>query len=211
MRERHDSHDGIATLAVKKVADTREYGVVIHGADGRVQGFQEKPEPAEALSDLGNCGIYMFRREIFDYFPEEPFVDWAMDVFPRLLESEVSFYVHEFDDYWNDIGSLDEYRQGNFDALAGAAQPHLRGRGGRRRHPLGRHRVAGGHRGHRAGAARPRLRDRGGAWLHGPLVVGDGARIGEGAKLRETVVLPGAEVPAGTALAGAIVLDELSA
>ena len=30
--------------------------------DGRVQGFQEKPDPAEALSDLANCGIYMFGR-----------------------------------------------------------------------------------------------------------------------------------------------------
>ena len=67
--ERHRSAGGIATLTVKKVPDTREYGVVIHDADGRIQGFQEKPEPAEALSDLGNCGIYCFSPEIFDYFP----------------------------------------------------------------------------------------------------------------------------------------------
>ena len=206
MRERHASHDGIATLAVKKVADTREYGVVIHGPDGRVEGFQEKPEPAEALSDLGNCGIYMFRREIFEHFPEEPFVDWAMDVFPRLLESDVSFYVHEFDDYWNDIGSLDEYRQGNFDALAGALRATVAGE-----------EVADGVRSDGSGwpadteVAGPVLFGRdceigGGAWLHGPLVIGDGARIGAGAKLRETIVLPGGEVPPGTALAGAIVL-----
>ena len=58
--ERHRSAGGIATLTVKKVPDTREYGVVIHDADGRIQGFQEKPEPSEALSDLGNCGIYCF-------------------------------------------------------------------------------------------------------------------------------------------------------
>jgi mannose-1-phosphate guanylyltransferase/mannose-1-phosphate guanylyltransferase/phosphomannomutase len=197
MRERHESHDGIATLAVKKVADTREYGVVIHGPDGRVEGFQEKPDPAEALSDLGNCGIYMFRREIFDHFPEEAFVDWAMDVFPTLLERDVSFYVHEFSDYWNDIGSLDEYRQGNFDALAGAVRLNV---GGAETPPEADAEIAG-----------PALFGAGceigdGAWLHGPLVVGDGARIGAGAKLREAVVLPGAEVPSGAALAGAIVL-----
>ena len=58
--ERHRSAGGIATLTVKKVPDTREYGVVIHDAEGRIQGFQEKPEPSEALSDLGNCGIYCF-------------------------------------------------------------------------------------------------------------------------------------------------------
>ncbi len=71
---RHAETGGIATLAVKKVPDTREYGVVLHDRDGRITGFQEKPEPEEALSDLGNCGIYMFDPEIFDYFPERPFV-----------------------------------------------------------------------------------------------------------------------------------------
>ena len=69
MREAHESHDGIATLATKRVDDTSQFGVVITGADGRIQGFQEKPDPAEALSDLANCGIYMFRAEIFDHFP----------------------------------------------------------------------------------------------------------------------------------------------
>ena len=43
-----------------------------------------------------------------------------MDVFPALLEGDVPFYSHEIDAYWNDIGNLDELRQGNFDALHGA-------------------------------------------------------------------------------------------
>ena len=42
---------------------------MIAGADGRIQGFQEKPDPAEALSDLANCGIYMFRSESSTTFP----------------------------------------------------------------------------------------------------------------------------------------------
>ena len=69
---RHREAGGIATLAVKQVADTREYGVVLHDRDGRITGFQEKPAPEEALSDLGNCGIYMFDPKIFDYFPAAP-------------------------------------------------------------------------------------------------------------------------------------------
>jgi len=69
MRAFHESHDGLATVATKRVADTDEYGVVITGGDGRIQGFQEKPDPAEALSDLANTCIYMFRAEIFDHFP----------------------------------------------------------------------------------------------------------------------------------------------
>src|SRR5689334_8515982 len=139
MREFHESHDGIATLAMKRVEDTSQFGVAIVGSDGRVQGFQEKPDPAEALSDLANCGIYMFRKEIFDFFPEpgaskaagegDPpgFADWAMDVFPRLLDGDVPFYSHEIEAYWNDIGNLDELRESTRDALSGAVEVDLLG------------------------------------------------------------------------------------
>ena len=57
MRAAHEAHDGIATLATKRVADTSQFGVAITGSDGRIQGFQEKPDPSVALSDLANCGI----------------------------------------------------------------------------------------------------------------------------------------------------------
>ena len=75
--ERTSETGGIATLALKRVDDPSQLGVVILGDDGRIQGFQEKPDPAEALSNLGNCGIYVFEPEIFDYFPDRDFVDWA--------------------------------------------------------------------------------------------------------------------------------------
>jgi mannose-1-phosphate guanylyltransferase len=206
MRDFHDSHGGIATLAVKRVADTREYGVVIAGPDGRVAGFQEKPDPAEALSDLGNCGIYLFRREIFDHFPEREFVDWATDVFPALLETDTSFFVHEIDAYWNDIGSLDEYRQGNFDALGGLVRVLPAGEEiSDGSSPVGAADVS-----ERAELTGPVLLGPGcsvgtGVWLHGPAVIGERARIGPRARLREAVVLPGAEVPEGAVLAGAII------
>ena len=124
---RHREAGGVATLAVKKVADTREYGVVLHDRAGRITGFQEKPEPEEALSDLGNCGIYIFEPRIFDYFPDRPFVDWAQDVFPALLANDVPFHIHEVRDYWNDVGSLAELRQGTFDALRGELQLEMDG------------------------------------------------------------------------------------
>ncbi len=148
---RHREAGGIATLAVKKVPDTREYGVVLRDRDGRITGFQEKPEPDEALSDLGNCGIYVFEPSIFDYFPERPFVDWAKDVFPVLLESDVPFYVHEIEQYWNDVGSLAELMQGTFDALRGELQPTARRRAARARGE--RRGGLGAPTGHRGGGA----------------------------------------------------------
>ena len=135
LRKAHEANverGAILTIATKRVEDTTQFGVVITDQDRRIQGFQEKPEPAEALSDLANCGIYMSTRAIFDHFPppdfkspagddDQPpgFVDWAMDVFPALLDGDIPFYSHEIDDYWNDIGSVGEFVQGNLDALAG--------------------------------------------------------------------------------------------
>jgi len=203
--ERHRATGGIATLTVKQVPDTREYGVVIHDADGRIQGFQEKPDPAEALSDLGNCGIYCFSPEIFDYFPDRPFVDWAQDVFPALLENDVPFYVHEIDDYWNDVGSLDELRQGTWDALNGKLRIEITGE--RMEEGLI---VGAGTSLEGVAMLDPPV------WIGedcqigrdlrvmGPAVIGDHCRIGDGASLRETIVLPGTDVEPTGIVIGAI-------
>ena len=40
--------------------------------------------------------------------------------------------------------------------------------------------------------------------VDGPVVMGSGAVVGSGARVRESVLLPGAEVPADGLLAGAI-------
>ncbi|MHB1537162.1 MAG: sugar phosphate nucleotidyltransferase [Solirubrobacteraceae bacterium] len=202
----HRASGGVATLAVKKVVDTREYGVVLHDRQGRITGFQEKPERDEALSDLGNCGIYVFEPEIFEHFPEQPFVDWAHDVFPALLERDVPFHIHETREYWNDVGSLAELRQGTFDALGG----ELRLRG------LDAQEVAPGVLVASGGQAPADVEIEGAVWigedvrvgrgsrLTGPIVLGDGARVGEGAKLRSSILLPGTEVAAGAVLIDAI-------
>jgi mannose-1-phosphate guanylyltransferase/mannose-1-phosphate guanylyltransferase/phosphomannomutase len=220
MRAAHQANverGAIATLATKRVEDTTQFGVVITGEDGRIQGFQEKPKPEEALSDLANCGIYMFSSAIFDHFPppdvkspagddDQPpgFVDWAMDVFPALLDGDIPFYSHEIDDYWNDIGSVGEFVQGNLDALAGNVgieppAPEV---------SSGIYAGAGsdldGVKVKPPVLIGPDCRVGSGADVHGPVVVGDGCRLGADAMLRDCVVLPGAEVPAGALLVGGL-------
>ena len=210
----HEANDGIATLAVKRVTNVSEYGVIVTGPDGRVEGFQEKPDPAEALSDLVNSMIYVFDPAIFEYFPDEPMVDFALDVFPALLSHDVPFHVHRIDGYWNDIGSIEEYLRGNLDAVEGAVQlepggelvegradPDNPGEGGleAKRAGLPAGTEVGGKvlvgEGVEVGE---------GVRLDGPLVIGNGARIGAGARVKESVLLPGADVPAEGMLVGGI-------
>jgi mannose-1-phosphate guanylyltransferase len=218
MRDFHESHDGIATLATKRVKDTSQVGVVITGPDDRVQGFQEKPDPAEALSDLANCGVYMFRAEIFDYFPadggrskaagpDDPpgFADWALDVLPALLEGDVPFYSHEVDAYWNDIGNLGELWQGNIDALTGAVKvdPGI---------PEVADGVRAGEGTDVSGAEilppvlfGPGVELGDDVRIDGPAVIGDGSRLGAGSRIKSSVLLPGTELAPATVLADAIV------
>jgi mannose-1-phosphate guanylyltransferase len=220
MRKAHEanvSKGAIATLATRRVEDTTQFGVAITDEEGRIQGFQEKPDPAEALSDLANCGIYMFRSEIFDHFPpkdrkspagdpDQPpgFVDWAQDVFPALLDGDVPFYSHEIEAYWNDIGSVSEYVQGNLDALAGAVGIE----------PPAEQVSAGVYAGEGSDLDGVKVKPPvlvgsdcevgAGVDLRGPVVIGDGCRLGPGAMLRDSVVLPGAEVAAGAVIVGGL-------
>jgi mannose-1-phosphate guanylyltransferase len=203
--EAHASHDGVATLTVKRVPNVSEFGVVVTDGDGRVQGFQEKPDPAEALSELANCMIYAFRPEIFDYFPDPPYVDWAKDIFPILLDHDVPFYTHTVERYWNDVGSLPELLRGNLDCIDGAvevvpagevvaaqADPDSPGEGGLPQHRAGL--PAGTELNGRALVGEG-VRVGGGVRIDGPAVIGEGARVGDGARIKESVLLPGAEVP----------------
>jgi mannose-1-phosphate guanylyltransferase len=209
MAARHRETGGVATLAVKKVADTREYGVVLHDRQGRITGFQEKPAPEEALSDLGNCGIYMFTPEIFDYFPERPFVDWAQDVFPVLLENDIPFHIHEVREYWNDVGSLGELRQGTFDALRGELRLRVEGEELSPGVIVAGESLGGGGSLGEVEVDGPAWIGRdvtigAGARLMGPVVIGDGASVGAGAQLRESIVFPGTAIAAEAILIGAI-------
>lgn len=216
MREFHEAHDGIATLATRKVADTNQFGVVITDQEGRIQGFQEKPDPAEALSDLANCGIYMFDPEIFDFFPSpgqsllasgndpEGFADWAMDVFPALLEAGETFFSHEVDAYWNDVGTISELVQGCFDGLnrmvaLDIPEPEIEpGVWCAEGVDISNAEVQG-----------PVLigadcRIEPGASITGPVVLGRGSRLGSNAKVREAVLLDGAEIPDGSFAVGGL-------
>jgi mannose-1-phosphate guanylyltransferase len=203
LRAAHEANGGIATLAVKRVPNVSEFGVVIAGSDGRVQGFQEKPDPAEALSDLASCMIYVLGPEVFDYFPDRPAVDFALDVFPALLDHDVPFHVHQIDAYWSDVGSLPEYLQGNLDALRGAVEVELGGAmlaesGGEPAAESGDPGVSGPVLAGEGCRIDPSCR------LDGPLVIGEGCAVGAGALVKHAVLLPGAQVPPGGVVAGGV-------
>ncbi len=123
----HKEKGAIATLALMRVTDTSEYGVVELDADTNILKFQEKPDPKEALSNLSNTGIYVLEPEILDYVPNDTFVDFAEDIFPRLLEAGEKVVGYEGAFYWSDIGTLESYRAAQYDALSGRVRVRIPG------------------------------------------------------------------------------------
>jgi len=203
--EAHRRHGGVATLGVKPVTNVEEYGVIIADSDGRIQGFQEKPDRAEALSDLVNCMIYAFEPEVFDYFPDQPTPDFALDVFPALLEHDVPFHVHCIDRYWNDVGSIPEYLQGNLDVVQGLVGVEPAGEiieGGRDEESPAEQEGGWELSGRALVGEQATIAP--GARIDGPAVIGPGTSVGADAIVKRSVLLPGAEVPASGLLAGSI-------
>ena len=125
----HKEKKGRATLVLTEVEDTTQFGVVILDNEKRIKGFQEKPLSGEARSNLANSGIYFFEPDIFKYMPPRgQFYDFGKNLFPDLLEKDIPYYGYKHSSYWNDVGSLDEYQQGNFDSLEGKVKVDIPGK-----------------------------------------------------------------------------------
>lgn len=110
--EIHKKSGVIATIGVKQIPHelVSHFGVVVTDEKGFITEFQEKPAIEEAKSDLINTGIYIFNYKIFDYIPEGEFCDFAKNVFPKLL-AEGQINTFEVKEYWNDIGTIGQYKQ----------------------------------------------------------------------------------------------------
>lgn len=123
----HKQQGAIATLALRRVYDTSEFGVVELDGDCNILGFQEKPDPEEAISTLANTGIYVLEPGALDYIPEGTLFDFAKGVFPRLLAAGEKFVGYQGDFYWSDIGTLEAYRRAQFDVLSGRVRVRVPG------------------------------------------------------------------------------------
>lgn len=202
----HKEKRALATLALMRVSDTSQYGVVELDAESNVTGFQEKPAPEEAASNLANTGIYVLEPRALSYIPEGAFFDFAEDVFPRLLAAGERFVGYEGDFYWSDVGNLDAYRHAQKDALSGRVQVRIPGR------LLDEGLWVGGQVFMDPTTSfegriviQPDAVIERGVDLRGDLTVGSGCRVHRGATVRGSVLFPGCSVGRGAYLEECIV------
>ena len=115
--EFHRQRGAVVTVALKRVPNPLDFGIVIPDADMRIQRFLEKPGWGQVFSDTVNTGIYVMEPEVLDLVAPDESVDWAADVFPRLLEQGAPMYGWLLDGYWEDVGTPESYLRAQADVL----------------------------------------------------------------------------------------------
>lgn len=124
----------IATMPVTREA-AHAFGILRAEDSGRVAGFLEKPKTAEeckmvrtepAWIDargvqsngrdlLASMGIYLFNRNVLvDVLTKTDYHDFGKEVFPASMRTRKVF-MHLFDGYWEDIGTIKSFFQCNID------------------------------------------------------------------------------------------------
>ena len=107
----HASSGADITIVGREVDDPREYGLMtisneIASDDMRVTGFIEKPGYDDCLTNLANTGAYVISKDIIARIPEGEKVDFAQDVFPKMLSEGKKLCVYKDESFWYDIGDI---------------------------------------------------------------------------------------------------------
>ena len=123
----HKEHDAYASIALKRVENPVDFGIVITRPDGQIERFLEKPTWGQVFSDTINTGLYVLEPEEFDFIPEGDVVDFASDVFPAALDRGLTLHGYVADAYWEDVGTTDAYLRAHADVLDGKVDAEITG------------------------------------------------------------------------------------
>jgi mannose-1-phosphate guanylyltransferase/phosphomannomutase len=203
----HRQRKALATIVLKPVPNPLEYGVVVTDDEHRVQRFLEKPSWGEVFSDLANTGIYILDPAVFEYFERNAVVDWAADVFPRLVEDGRPVYGWVADGYWEDVGTHAAYLKANFDCLEGKVriEPPIAGRRSGQAWIADDAEVSPDARIEGPVMIGPGSRIRPGAFINGPTVIGHYCTVESGTKLSNSVIWDHTYVGESSRLRGSVV------
>lgn len=195
--EFHSQQHATATMVLLPDEDSGVLGVDPDGVIRRFIAPRPADEPPGRLS-CGFTGIHVLEPEVFRLIPANTPWEINRQVYPELIArgQRICGFIHR--GYWREAGSPSGYLAANREVLAGRAGS-LAPRPG-----AGSAALAG------AACTPPVLVGDGafagpGVEIGPETVIGPEASIGAGARVRRSVILEGADVPAGADLDGAVV------
>ncbi|MFH1347168.1 MAG: NDP-sugar synthase [Candidatus Margulisiibacteriota bacterium] len=186
----HKKSKSLFTIALTEASDVSEFGVVIQDNEGRITGFQEKPNASEAKSNMVNAGVYVIEPEVLKMMPEG-FYDFGKQLFPRLVEENAAIYGYPMVEYWSDVGGLEKYIQSSYDAMKGAVSIRIPGRKVSRSTWIG---------------AREKI-DRS-ARFEGSVIIGDRCSIGKNVYIKDSVIGDKCVIGDGAIITGSVLWSD---
>jgi dTDP-glucose pyrophosphorylase len=109
MLEYHISHNTIATMAVRSFTYHVPYGVV-QQKGSLIKEIEEKP----SYNYFVNAGIYILDPSCLDFIPKNIFYDMPT-LFNELIQKHYKTVSFPLNEYWLDIGHINDYKQANDD------------------------------------------------------------------------------------------------
>ncbi|MBT7430332.1 sugar phosphate nucleotidyltransferase [uncultured Ilumatobacter sp.] len=179
----HRRREAEATLHLIGVEDPSAFGVVALGDSDRITDFVEKPAPGTEPSNLINAGTYVFEPSVLDRIPDNERVSIERSTFPLLVEAGC-LYGHATQDYWIDAGRPDLYRAANLDLLVGGRVND-----------------------HCEAVSRTATVDAAAIILNS--IIGDDAVVAPGARIVDSVLLPGAHVGSAATVEASLVMGRV--
>ena len=125
MLDVHRANKADATIGVFEVPwdEAPRFGIMnTDSVDGRIIEFEEKPP--QPKSNLASMGIYIFNREFLsrylkdDAAKENSEHDFGKNIIPAMLNDNARLYSYAFEGYWKDVGTIESLWQANMDLLA---------------------------------------------------------------------------------------------
>lgn len=123
MLEYHKEQEAACTIAVLEVSyeEATRFGIMNTNPDGTIYEFEEKPKNPK--SNLASMGIYIFSWDKMKHYltldeqnPESS-NDFGKNIIPLMLENNEKMVVYHFNDYWKDVGTIDSLWEANLDLL----------------------------------------------------------------------------------------------
>lgn len=123
MLNHHKSCNADATIAVLEVPmkEASRFGIMNTDETGHILEFEEKPENPK--NNLASMGIYIFNWKLLrkmllaDMKNPDSNHDFGKDIIPALLADHKNLYAYKFKGYWKDVGTIDSLWEANMDLL----------------------------------------------------------------------------------------------
>lgn len=123
MLDQHKKNNADCTIAVIDVPieEASRFGIMYADESGKIFEFEEKPKQPKGT--MASMGIYIFNKKMLEKYliadeqDKTSSNDFGKNIIPAMLNDGAAMYVHRFNDYWKDVGTLTSLWEANMELL----------------------------------------------------------------------------------------------